>query len=194
MTGGMDGFTAAALATGCFQEHPDGSLATDMDIRGARSAASTMPAPRGPRAVRCRDGVLLCSPPGAAADPLRRGGWQVAAAPEGGAVLAWREAEPEPPPGWPRLVEDAGGQLLSRLSALPPGAVLGVAARFGGGGADEIAVVLSPSADAGCEALVPCADIEAGGRTFLVDAFRGSAPAGFAPAPTPSDKVSPPRR
>jgi hypothetical protein len=198
MTEDKDGFFAAMLATGCFQEHPDGSLATDMGIREARSAAYTMPDPRRPCVVRCRDGVLLCAPPRAGARDLhlRQAGWYVAVAPESGAVFAWRKAEPSPPPAWRRCVEGARDQLMSRLSPLPPQAVLGVVARHGGGGVDEIAAVLSPSADAGGEALALCSDIEAGGRTFLVDVFRGSVPAGFAPVPPApaSDKVSPPRR
>jgi len=199
--GNNDGFAAAMLATGCFQEHPDGGIATDLGICEARSAAYTMPDPQRPCVVRCRDGVLLCAPPRAGARDLhlKQAGWHVAVVSESGAVFAWRKARPSPPPAWRSCAENARAQLLSRLSALPPQAALGVVARHGGGGADEIAVVLSPSADAGSEALVLCSDIEAGGRTFLVDVFRGSVPAGFAPvsprgrpAPAP-DKVSPPR-
>ena len=76
-----DGFAAALSATGHFQDLPDGTLATDMSLRDARSIAYTMPDPLRPCVVRCPDGVLLCAPARAGARDLhlRERGWEVAA-------------------------------------------------------------------------------------------------------------------
>jgi len=187
---GRDAFAAAMSVTGRFQDHADGTLATDMSLRDARSVAYTMPDPERPCVVRCADGVLLCAPSRAAARDLhlKGRGWRVDVNPDTGTLVAWRESRPAPPRAWSASVRAARDELLSRVSSVPPQAVLGVVARRGGSGIDEIALVLAPSADPGAEAVAMAGgDIEAGNRSFLVDAFRGSVPRGFSPVPTGDD-------
>lgn len=181
-----DGLVAALMATGHFQDHPDGSLATDMDIRHARGLACALPGPARPCVVRCSDGVLLLAPPraGSRADGLKARGWDVISQP-GGTVVAWRKSEPGRGGDWAAAAAKARDELMSRVSSVPPEGVLGVVARAGGGGIDEIGLVLAPAADARAEAkALAGGDIEAGGRTFLVDAFRGRVPNGFDAVPT----------
>lgn len=175
----------ALLATGHFQDHPDGSLATDMDIRHARGLASAMIGPARPCVIRCPDGVLLLTPPraGSRADTLKAAGWDVAAQP-GGTIVAWRKSKPGKGGDWDAAVAGARDELMSRVSSAPPEGILGVVARHGGGGVDEIGLVLAPSADTRAEArALAGGDIESGGHTFLVDAFRGSVPRGFDAVP-----------
>ena len=185
-----DAFAAGMSATGRFQDHPDGTLATDMTLRQARGLAYTMPDPERPCVVRCSDGVLLCAPSrtGARDLHLKARGWYADVNPDTGTLVAWRKAKPPKPGAWNASVRQARDEMLFRVESLPPQAVLGVVARRGGGGIDEVALVLSPSADDGAEALALAGgDIEAGGRTFLVDTFRGSVPRGFSPVPTGDD-------
>ncbi len=180
-----DGLAAALLATGHFQDHPDGSLATDMDIRHARGLASALSGPGRPCVIRCSDGVLLLTPPraGSRADSLKAAGWDVTSQP-GGTVIAWRKSKPGKGDGWDTSVAGARDELMSRVSSVPPEGILGVVARAGGHGIDEIGLVLSPTVDARAEAqTLAGGDIESGGRTFLVDAFRGSVPNGFDTVP-----------
>ena len=179
--GRKDFLVEALMATGHFQDHPDGSLATDMDIRHARGLACAMPSPSGPCVIRCPDGVLLMTPPraGSRAKYLKARGWDVVAQP-GGTIVAWRKTKIEKGGEWDAAVVAARDELMSRVSSVPPHGILGVVARHGGGGIDEIGLVLAPAADAKAEAqALAGGDIECGGRTFLVDAFRGSVPNGF---------------
>jgi len=181
-----DAFAAGMSATGRFQDHPDGTLATDMTIRQARGVAYTMPDPERPCVVRCSDGVLLCSPARAGGRDahLRERGWYADVNHETGTLVAWRKAKPPKARAWSASAAKARDALLSRVAGLPPQAILGVVARRGGGGIDEIALVLSPSAGSEAEALALAGgDVEAGNRTFLVDAFRGAVPRGFSPVP-----------
>jgi len=180
-----DSLVEALMATGHFQDHPDGSMATDMDIRHARGLASAMIGPRRPVVVRCSDGVLLLTPPraGSRADSLKAAGWDLTAQP-GGTIIAWRKSNPGKGEDWDAAVAGARDELMSRVSSSPPEGILGVVARSGGGGIDEIALVLAPTTDARAEAqALARGDIESGGRTFLVDAFRGSVPNGFDTVP-----------
>jgi len=176
----------ALMATGHFQDHPDGSLATDMDIRHAKGLASAMIGPARPCVIRCPDGVLLLTPPraGSRADSLKTAGWDVVAQP-GGTIVAWRKSKPAKGGDWTSAVAGARDELMSRVSSSPPEGVLGVVARAGGGGIDEIGLVLAPQTDARAEAqALASGDIESGGRTFLVDTFRGSVPNGFETVPS----------
>ena len=176
-----DGLVEALMETGHFQDHPDGSLATDMDIRHAKGLARALPSPGRPCVVRCSDGILLLTPPraGSRADRLKARGWDVTAQP-GGVIIAWRKSKPGKSGDWASAVAKARDELMSRVSSAPPQGVLGVVARHGGGGVDEIGLVLAPAADARIEAQALAAgDIECGGRTFLVDAFRDYVPSGF---------------
>lgn len=184
-----DGLVAALMATGHFQDHPDGSLATDMDIRHAKGLASAMMGPSRPCVIRCPDGVLLLTPPraGSRADHLKARGWDVDAQP-GGTIVAWKKSKPAKPGDWDAATAAARDELMARVSSVPPHGILGVVARHGGGGIDEIGLVLGPASDARAEAqALAGGDIEAEGRTFLVDAFRGGVPNGFDAVPSKSD-------
>ncbi len=184
-TDAPQGLGEALMATGHFQDHPDGSLATDMDIRHARGLASAMIGPDRPCVIRCPDGVLLLTPPraGSRADGLKASGWDVITQPSG-TIIAWRKSKPAKGDDWGEAVAGARDELMARVPSVPPEGVLGVVARAGGGGIDEIGLVLAPSADARAEAqALAGGDIESGGRTFLVDAFRGSVPNGFETVP-----------
>jgi len=184
-----ESLTEALMATGHFQDHPDGSLATDMDIRHARGLASAMIGPARPCVIRCPDGVLLLTPPraGSRADSLKAAGWDVVAQP-GGMIIAWRKSKPSKGADWGSAVAGARDELMSRVSSAPPEGILGVVARAGGGGIDEIGLVLAPQADTHAEAkALAGGDIKSAGRTFLVDAFRGSVPKGFDVVPAKDD-------
>lgn len=179
-----DQFTEGLRGTGRFQDHPDGTLATDMTMKEARSLAYTLPDPTRVCVVRCRDGVVLAAPARTAQRLryLRARAWKVQELPGAAAVIAWRTVEAKIGGAWQATAADAARELLARMSGEAPQSVLGVVARHGGGGVDEVALVLSPTAESSAEAAALAGgDIESGGRTFLVDAFRGAVPVGFAP-------------
>lgn len=176
-----DEFITSLMATGHFQDHPDGTCATDMMIRHARSLACTLEAPSRPAVIRCSDGVLLVAPARASGRGarLRSAGWEVERMADG-TMYAWRKTPPGRPKAWRWSVGRARDELLGRASDLPPQAVLGVVARHGGGGIDEIGLILSPTAEPEDEnGLLAAGDIVVGNRTFLVDMFRDGIPPGF---------------
>jgi len=179
-----DQFTEGLRGTGRFQDHPDGTLATDMTMKETRSLAYTLPDPTRVCVARCRDGVVLAAPARTARRLryLRARAWKVQELPGAAAVIAWRAVEPKIGGAWRAVAADAARELLARMSGEAPQSVLGVVARHGGGGVDEVALVLSPAAGSSAESsALTGGDIESGGRTFLVDAFRGAVPAGFVP-------------
>ena len=174
-------FTASLMTTGHFQDHPDGTYATDMIIKHARSLVCTMETPSRPAVIRCSDGVLLVSPPrtGGRDISLKDRGWEVDYMIDG-TMCAWRKTAPPRPKAWRWSVKRARDELLKRASNLPPQAVLGVVARHGNGGIDEVGLILSPAAEPEDETrMLAAGDITVGNRTFLVDMFRDSIPPGF---------------
>ena len=75
-------------------------------------------------------------------------------------------------------------RLLDRVKDAPPTAVIGVVAKQGAPGVDEIGLVLSDSASSRLESqILGGGDISVDSRIFLVDTFRYHIPDGFRVVP-----------
>lgn len=185
-------FRDALLSSGSFQTHRTDSLATELSVRQVRSIASAAPPPDRPVVMRCADGIVVIAPSrtdaygGTTTVPrimsLKQSGWdlQVFSADDGDFILAWKEGEPGKSRRWSLAAKEAAAQLLVRVKDAPPTAVIGVVAKQGAPGVDEIGLVLSESASSRLESqILSGGDITVDNRIFLVDTFRYHIPEGF---------------
>ena len=189
-------FKDALLASGSFQTHRTDSLSTELPVRQVRSMAAAAPPPDRPVVMRCADGIVLIAPSrkdaygGTTTIPrimsLKKSGWdlQVFSADDGDFVLAWKIGEPGKSKRWSLAAKEAAVRLLDRVKDAPPTAVIGVVAKQGAPGVDEIGLVLSDSASSRLESqILGGGDISVDSRIFLVDTFRYHIPDGFRVVP-----------
>ena len=190
-------FRDALLSSGSFQTHRTDSLATELPVRQVRSMAASAPLPNRPVVMRCADGIVVIAPSrkdaygGTTTVPrimsLKESGWdlQVFSADDGDFVIAWKIGEPGKSRRWSLAAKEAATQLLDRIDGAPPTAVIGVVAKQGAPGVDEIGLVLSESASSRLESqILSGGDITVDNRMFLVDTFRYHIPEGFRVVPT----------
>lgn len=189
-------FRDALLSSGSFQTHRTDSLATELSVRQVRSMAAAAPPPDRPVVMRCADGIVVIAPSRTDAYgetttvprimSLKQSGWdlQVFSADNGDFVLAWKEGKPGKSRRWSLAAKEAATQLLARTRNAPPTAVIGVVAKQGAPGVDEIGLVLSESASSRLESqILGGGDIAVDSRIFLVDTFRYHIPDGFRVVP-----------
>lgn len=190
-------FRDVLLSSGSFQTHRTDSLATELPVRQVRSMAAATPPPDRPVVMRCADGIVVIAPSrkdaygGTTTIPrimsLKKSGWdlQVFSADDGDFVLAWKVGEPGKSKRWSSAAGEAAVRLLDRAKGAPPTAVIGVVAKQGVPGVDEIGLVLSDSASSRLESqILGGGDISVDNRIFLVDTFRYHIPEGFRVVPT----------